>query len=324
MAVHMYVDAAAGGGGTGLSWAQAWNLAEFEADVEGAAVADDYYYLKEGTYTLTNAFSTTRDGSTQYPAHIIGVVSATTNEPPTTADWATGDNRPLIAGGAHGFVLDNSWNVRNLRFTGSHATVLRLDTNGRAINCKVTNSGTGQSFATGGNGVVTWIDCESDCSSTGDSFEVGSGYTIGCFAKDGDSGFVSFGTAAPGAAIFCIASGCNEGANLSTSSHPLVLNTVFFDCTDGILATTSHRACVLSCIFNDCGDGASWSTDYSAGHWFDYNNWEGNTDDVDFVTKGPNATAVDPLFTNAAGDDFSLQAGSSCIDAGFNVLVGVG
>lgn len=307
MAADFLVTPAGAGTKSGATWANAMGLTEFEAAAEGTAVLGDRFFPRaDGTYTLTNAFSTVLDGSTASPIKIIGVASGTTNEPPVFSDWASGDGRPLIACGANTFQLDNNWQVFNLRFTSSNAPCLRSDTSGVWCNCKVTNSGTGLSFDHGGSGGHSYERCDSICTSTGDHFDMAgttAGFAFGCMTKNGDSGF----TAGAGCTlVYCIMTGCNEGVNLSTSQAYRMIGCVFYNCTDGILATSAYATTVMNCIFNDCADGASWSVDASASQRFGYNDWEGNTDDVDFVIKGPNAQALDPQFTDAANENFAI------------------
>ncbi|MFM1551526.1 MAG: hypothetical protein ACKJSG_19140, partial [Lentisphaeria bacterium] len=48
----------------------------------------------------------------------------------------------------------------------------------------------------------------------------------------------------------------------------------------------------------------------------DYNNFFNNDTDISGDSMGANATTHDPLFSDPANGDFSLQAGSPSIDAG--------
>ena len=113
-AEEMYVTVAGAGDNSGDSWANAMALSDFETDLEGSAEAGDIYYVKEGTYTLTSDLDwSSQDGSYTNPIIIIGVKTETTHEPPEFSDWASGDDRPLIAQGGYALTTGDYARVRN-------------------------------------------------------------------------------------------------------------------------------------------------------------------------------------------------------------------
>lgn len=311
-AATMYVTPAGAGTKAGNDWANAMGLAEFETDFEGAAEAGDIYYLAGGTYTLTNNLLSTRNGSQTSPISVIGVTVGTSNEPPIASDWATGDGRPLIASGTYIFGGNDYTGLYNLRTTGTAAYLFRLDSYSLFVNCKATNTNSGDGIYCGG-AYSRVIGCE--CSSTtGTAFDLsGSSSTLlqGCYAHDSATGV----TIAPySTLVMCIAETCTTGISLASNNGNFIVNCTIDNCTTGVSATTSYAGAFLNNIISNNTSGASWTTEQKTNHW-DYNNWYGNTGDVSNVTKGNNALAVDPQFTNAAGGDFSI--GTNLKAAGF-------
>jgi len=51
-ATDMYVTTSGAGTKSGLSWANAFSLAEFETDIEGSVEAGDRYFFQEGLLCL--------------------------------------------------------------------------------------------------------------------------------------------------------------------------------------------------------------------------------------------------------------------------------
>lgn len=306
-AADMYVTVAGAGTKAGNNWANAMDLAAWETDFEGSAEAGDRYFVKEGTYTLTDHFATEQDGTGTDLIEIIGVVSGTTAEPPTSADWATGDNRPLIAAGAYAWNCDDYWLVRNIRLTSTANFGLRGDDGLVVINCKATQTNGGARYGITGYGHYhRCIDCEASASGSGIAFGAGGlnvhgGTYHGCYAHDSGVGFeLSRYTCL----VCSIADSCTTGVSILEYLSVLTNNT-FYNGTTGISSAAGRWGFL---IYNNIFD--SWTTGISLANAYevnilDYNNYNNNGTDVTNVTKGPNAIAVDPLFANAGGGDFS-------------------
>ena len=75
-------------------------------------------------YTLTsNMDCDLTNGTPPDSISIIGVTSATTAEPPTSADWAFGTDRPFFTDGGNDytFELGNAYNLFNTRHSKTGA-----------------------------------------------------------------------------------------------------------------------------------------------------------------------------------------------------------
>jgi hypothetical protein len=79
-------------------------------------------------------------------------------------------------------------------------------------------------------------------------------------------------------------------------------------------------------IFYDCNDAAGAIQEaggYAGTETINWNCWFSNALDVGVgLAKGANQVNGDPLFTNEGADDYTLQAGSPCIDAGTDLGLG--
>jgi hypothetical protein len=319
-ATDYYVTTTGAGSKNGLSWANAFSWAEFETDAEGSAEAGDRYFFEEGTYTLTQDFVSLQDGTAIAPIEIIGVKSGTTNEPPVPSDWADGDNCPLWASSTYDLDMDNYWIIWNIRITTTHDPGITIDHGAFYINVKVTQTGAGADAFVGYSG-ENYIDCEASASS-GIAFAMNiNANATGCYAHDSTTGFSKVGDG--GSLKYCIADTCTTGLNVVSNDNFSVTNNVFYNNTTGISGNVGSRNVFLSNAITNNATGASWITEQKCSVW-DYNNWYSNSvQDVSNVAKGPNATAVDPKYADAPNGDFSLDADSDMIDAGFNINVGV-
>lgn len=330
-ATDMYVTTTGAGTKSGLTWANAFSLTEFETDVEGFAEAGDRYFIKEGTYTFTADIISALDGTSASPIEIIGVVSATTAEPPTSSDWATGTNRPLFTEAAYTFELDNYWRIRNMRFTGTAALVVNMDDYSLTNNCYFQNtSGTANRTGLRVETYSNVVDCE--CISTnGKALDAASNTTsvIGCYLHDSN-----YGVQDTIGALFshCIIDTCTYGIRATNGLR--LFNTVIYNCPTGIYSSYDYGIVLLNNVFDNCTNAFkanNGGTVYNH-YYIDYNNWSNNTKDMtwdfgsseDNSAKGPNDTADTPNFTNAAGGDFSLNKSSALIDTGFAISLGVG
>lgn len=323
-----YVTVAGAGAKDGAAWATAFDLAAWETHAEGSAAAGDIYYVEEGTYTLTGGWNTsTQDGTSTSPIIVIGVVSGTSAEPPTKSDWADGATRPLIACGANEHQSGDYWNWYNFRFTTTHDYGFRYFTGGLAVNCYSNNSSASARDAIRLNGDNCRVfDCEAESggAAKGNAIVFGATYctAIGCYCHDANDGIVIENHWAT--VVFCIldtldANGIECGAK---DSHKLLNNTIY-NCAKGIEASPTAYSMIVNNIISDCTTGISMSAERKS-NYIDWNNYYNNTADVANCTKGENATAHEPQYTDAAGGDFSLNTASSCIGAAFSINDGVG
>ena len=295
----MYVTVAGAGGKTGADWANAMGLAEFSTDVINSCEAGDIYYLLSGTYALTAHISTARDGSTSNYIKVIGVSDEALTE-------ASGASRPVINTGIYRFEVDNYWYFRNLSFTGASTSVnvFKADNYTWAINCKCESTVNNIPAANIDSGFI--INCDF-ISALGYSL-IGSGNLDGCYIKNG------YNISLPRAGMFFIINSIFDGGAVginfapSTQDYQIIhiRGCTIYGCTIGIDLTDALAANIRSNIIDTCTTGIDADAT-SESYILDYNNFNGNTADVSNVTKGANATALDPQFVNAAGGNFAIQ-----------------
>ena len=316
MAAENYAVTVAGAGdksgrsGGEMDWANAMDLAAWVGDMTNNAEAGDVYYVEEGTYTLTGAFTSALDGTSALPINIIGVLSGTSNEPPVFSDHAFGANRPVIACAANDFSVDDFWNIRNLDFTITTSGGVTVDTGSIIENCKVVNSGVATRYGFYLKVYGRAIGCEA-VSDNGRAFQAALGpVVVACYAHDSSAGYYSGST--DGRFFNSIADTCTTGSDIISSDRTALVNCTIYNCTTGISGTTARYSTFLNNIIDACGTGASWSSEIKS-NWWDYNCWN-NTSDTTNVTKGDNAVTGDPGMTNPGAGDFSIGTGSNCHD----------
>jgi len=303
------------GNDTGLTGYEGGAVADLE-QIDNIIVAGNTVHVKAGTYVAGGALSFTAGGSAT-PVVIEGYNSSRGDNP-------TGTNRPLLTMGANAITTGLYTQFRNFRMTSSAATFFSLGTISMIVNCAIDHTNTGDAVAAGQSASV--IDC--DITSNGTGIDCG-GYGVrihGCYIHD-----LSIGIELDQYACsieFCILDTCSTyGIYLSGvgARHSQdITNNVFYSCTDAIYAGVAvYGNKIMSNSFSDGTDGIHITSSSPHNH-IDYNNWYNNGgNDVTNVSKGDNATANDPLFTNAGAGDFSLQSGSAMRGAGFAVRVGV-
>jgi parallel beta-helix repeat protein len=317
---NYYVTTTGAGTNSGADWDNAFDWAAFAS--QGLSAGDSVYFAG-GTYSVSAGYSNASDGAYRNHISLIGVSSGTTNEPPTMSDWATGTDRPLINTGSNSFVIDNSWRLSNLRFTSSNATYsLVTDTYTIIQNCKISNTAVSLSRCLNMHS-GTLYNSEIECTD-GDGLWTGlTSNIIMCLFHGGD-GFGIGCNGNTGSVIGNIVYDFPTGIGLYTVGEFYVAhNTVYEATTYGIDATQSGGNIIINNTLSGCGTGIAGSTSYPQA-LIDYNNYYNNTTDVSNVSKGPNAMAVNPNFTDAASGDFSLASASDLIGAGLGIQLGVG
>lgn len=307
-AATMYVTVAGAGGKTGADWANAMGLAEFVTDITNNTEAGDIYYLLSGTYELTATLNTTRDGLTTSYIKVIGVSDTALTE-------ATGTDRPLINTGVYAFIVDNYWYFRNLSFVGSITSlqVFRADNYAEVVNCKFESTVDNISAALIESGNT--INCDF-ISTVGYSLQGNTNIDY-CYVKNGYN--VTLPRAGQGVYTNSIfdggVTGINFNPNTADYKHCYIANNTIYNCTTGINLNTALWSTIYSNIIDTCTTGIAADAT-SDSYILDYNNFNGNTADVSNVTKGSNATALDPQFVNAAAGNFAIQ-NASLKGAGF-------
>ena len=294
----------------------------------GSALDDDFFealtagntvYISGGgagnTHTIGESISNTQTGTAVAPFFVDGYDS-------TRGDNPTGTDRPLIEAGANLFDFYRYWIVENLRVNSTEYDGLNMGYYGYFKNCYGYNS----SESAGRSGIFAYncliIDCEG-VSTNGVALEpTGSMSVISCYAHDSTTGIG--GGFATTALINNIIDTCTTGIDVIAQAGGVFVNNTIYNCTTGISGTTGEHIRVINNIIEGCTTEASWDTEQN-NSYFDHNCWGGATPTRTNVTAGANkvdasATMTDP---SAATPDFTLLAGSPCLDAGLqfgNVL----
>jgi parallel beta-helix repeat protein len=321
-AATMYVTPAGAGLKNGTTWANAFGYTEWETDAEGASEAGDIYYVAGGTYTLTSNFIG-RDGTAAAPITYIGVKAGTTNEPPLLSDWATGDDRPLIAGGNYYFSGGSYNKVFGIRVTATGTYGINGVYYAVYFNCKVSGTPTTAIYSLTGTKVI-------NCELTGTTGVVpgGAGASIMFSYIHGCENGISLNTNNLFILNNVIDNCSGAGIALAASTHILIMNNTIHNTVRGITATTANLNILINNVINDCATaGASWGTQENNNIWIN-NNFEGNGANVNIATALPHSdwagTANDPLFNNAANGLFDLQDASLCYGSGLALALGIG
>jgi len=337
-------DSVAAGDGSGDSWANAMTLAQLETHMEalsGGVLAGNIYWIMEDTYTLTNDFLVTDDGTLTEPGMFIGVKAETTNESPVFSDWAVDKaDQPNFVCGGYELRFDNYmrfacissshnndlglsadvgavfWNCYvDLKRTGAGAGYgLSVTTNSSVINCHIEKTGTGTACAAVfGSNATKYINNYFEGDPTNK-------YTTTLYSTGYDSMIVGN--------IFTYA----EQAIFAGTSDPnyLVLNNTFYECDEAIDANSGVLSWVIMNNIFDTSDTTAIDVYEDRGAFFLMgNNFHSNTADYNsgncntYPYDDQYETAYNPTFTTD-GSDFSLQSGSSCIGAGKTIEYGVG
>ena len=321
-----YVTTTGAGDKSGTTWATAFDWAAFETDLEGSAESGDRYFIKEGTFTSTQDITTAQVGAHTDYIEIIGVVSATSAEPPTSSDWANVDNRPLIASSTYAFQLSDFYRVRNIRMTTTHYNGLEVDTEGIVINCKVYNSsGVSNARAFDNDAYRTMLhSCDGE-SDAGSAFYMGYyGRIINCYAHDGLRGVYCNGHGIVIANSF-FDTNTAEGVNINVFDGATIIHNVFYNCVNAIEGTDSTSICAINNIITNNTDGFNVSTATDSFLIENNNFYSNSSDDVSGVVLGSNnLTASDPDYTNAANADFTVGSSSPVLDAGLQPSTNIG
>lgn len=286
--------------------------------------AGDTIYLEDGTYALAANINVGRDGTAANPISLLGYKT-------TRASGADGTDRPLIQATSNQFVWMNGyyWIFKNIRLTTINSHGFRIGAYGRAENCKSTQSGAGDlhfGFHLGQRGTLFDCDAINDNAGAGNQ---GTGIRVdgyntvrSCRVQDCKNGIEASG--GMDRHLYNVIDNCDVGIKLAGTENSLIECNTLNDCDDAITATTSPCNTILLNQFTNGINGLNWSNAIRM-NLIDRNNYYNNSgNDVNNVSKGPNATAIDPQYTNEAGGDFSLQSASGSIGVDYSTRLGVG
>lgn len=263
-------------------------------------------YMKAGTAVLTENIDISTHGSLTKHSVIIGYKD-------TRGDNPGGADMPLISCGAYTFHFPRYWNYHNIRVTGTAAMVMDIDYESIIDNCSFINtSGTAnryavylqsttlqsshikRSYAESTNGIGIGMEMDTKVSR--------------CVVKDcGVTGIDQ--TAASGTSIMnSIITNCDTGIKVSSRYCTAIEGCTIYNCaTHGLNLSNTRTLSVRNNIIDSCGVGiySSNSTPKNTS-LVDFNNFKNNTTDRVNFDVGPNDTALDPAFKDAANDDFRV------------------
>lgn len=326
------------GDGTGGSWANAIKTAAaMDTLLDTTVAAGDVVYVKQSTWTLTEALgATARDGTALDPICIVGVKDGTTDEPPPLSAWSdtnltssSGEDRPIFSAGAYTISLGDYWKVFNIKITGSASTVITGGNTNVFYNCYVENSsGTANrtALAAGTQSSCILTECKS---TNGYSLSFGSGgKMVFCYVHDSVRGvsqnsyFVC---------LFNIFDTCSStGIEVASYDSSIYFGNSFYNCPTAFNATDSYGNVSINNIIDTATDGFLWTSQVDI-NFYSYNHvgnsvtdmWD-TIDETNPENKDNWVTSGDPDFTNEAGGNFSLESTSPCINAGMAMALGVG
>ena len=317
---NVTIDRSAGAGLSGLTGRVGGGRQTFLDAFFESMTAGDTIYVENGTYTPGAAISILKDGTALLPIKLIGYNSSRDDAP-------TGNDRPLIqtAGNSFSWQNGNYWIFENLRLTTSNTLGFRAGSSGLIRNCKCTQSAAnGVGFYIGTYGSI--YDCEAINDNVaghqGDGFVLSNIATlISSRAFDFDQGvLVNYGSLVQ----WCVIDNCAEGIELISLYGSQILCNVLNDCEDAIHAGSSYSNVIMFNQFTNGVDGLHWTSPIG-NNMIDKNNYYNNSgNDVTNVSKGPNAAAVDPGYTDEPGGDFSLASASAAKNIDFTTRLGVG
>jgi parallel beta-helix repeat protein len=296
------------GSGDGSSFANGFDWAgvvSVDDWITNQADPGDVLYALAGTYNAATQVTTARDGLITNPIRIIGVADQALTP-------AVHGALPFFDFGANnrGMVLDNYWEVRNVRFDSAENTyTLRMDNGGLIVNCESMNTGTGNAFRLNASGGRV-VNCIAEADPAANAIHIQStGSTVyGCQINGGSIGIrlISSNNSIVGNII----RDCGVGISGLTSDNIQVFLNTINGCTFGILSTDGQQWVVHDNILSNNGTPAQWSAGEQLTNQWDRNTWF-NSAAPSNVTKGPDAINADPQFVDAAGFDFRVRAETS-------------
>lgn len=340
-AATMYVTPDGAGAKDGAAWASAFGEAEFENDLETASEAGDIYYIAGGTYTADSGYDwNARDGTAVAPITFVGVKAGTSNEPPTLADWAdtnldvsATEERPLFAMGANVFRSSDYNKFFNIKFTTTEASGIRCDLAVLLYNCDVVNdSGTANRNGFYLVNACTAIHCSAKSTNGYAINAAGTSVIIYCYVHDSAEGIRILGHAE--ICLFNIIDTCTTGINLATYDYTLLFGNSIYNTTTAVSGTDGHSVRCINNIIHTATDGFKWTTQTDSGFFaFNHNYCTDMYDGVEetvvphkdnWVTGSSDPLFVDITGTSYTDQNYSLQAGSPCLNAGMAIKLAIG
>lgn len=267
-----------------------------------AIPASSYYWIKNGTYTISGTLSiasTNSGANTQ--SQLIGYNS-------TRGDNPTGSSRPTIVAGANTCTFGQYQNLRYLQFTATSATGIVSGTGANMIYCKGVNTSTstGRPALTVGTNACFYF-CEGvSYNGTGGVGGSTTPQLYGCYFHDSDTCFSSSGSTVV-ADFNIFARGTTAGMTCSSSAASVRANYNTFYGRQAKMGTglnlTSAGAPnnhVVGNIFYGLTTGVAVGTSSDQRNFGDLNVFYNNTNNTsNYTISQTDYTTLDPTFTSA-------------------------
>ena len=290
-----------------------------------AGTAGNTYYIKSGTYTVGEAISLTRDGSTTAPLKIIGYTD-------TYGDACDFSSRPVLNFGAFSLLVGTYWIVRNINATGTSTYVLGMSGYNKFANCKVVNKSTTanrSAILTSSNFFIQ--NCEA-CSYYGHGIYIAdSGDLTGNYIHSSVNGVYYSASTATVTLSHNLIVDCVNGihaAAITGSVFVVQSNTICSPMNAAtsaigayglyIVGTLATMVVASGNIFADLTTGISTASN-AKNSFGGYNNFYGNTTDVVTWVKESTDTAIDPSFQGVSvvsGATATTTAGNRLVQSG--------
>lgn len=265
-------------------------------------------HIKAATYTMT-AVSVVKDGTAALPIVLRGY-NTTRGDAPAFAD------QPVLAFGANASTFGDYFQLYDISVTTTSANGLQLGVGGLKHNCKSTNSsGTASRIALFADREGVVMRCEG-VSTNGMAIHLNDDRcrALGNYAHDSATG-INTNTSPSGTTIaYNIVDSCTTAISIITFStaSTIISNTLFGAATPAgtginIASTASTHLVVMNNTISGFATGINSAASVGV-NFFDYNNFFNNTTDRVNVTAGPNDTALDPGFADAANGNFAIGA----------------
>lgn len=196
---------------------------------------------------------------------------------------------------------------------GNGKDVTAIDTTGVVVNCRLISSGA----------AATYPALKTNT--------YGGGFIGNTIKNWRGSGIKFYSTALGACALNNIINGCKVGgisiSDNSSSPGSYIIGNTIYNCTgDGVLIPSSATQNIASLTFfnniiSTCSgygfnspSGSTALNDRLKHHFFNYNNLYNNTSGAyNNLSLSSNDTTLDPQFTNASGDDFTVGANMKAI-----------
>lgn len=267
-------------------------------------------FIKSGTYNSMGAISTTAIGGTLAPIQIWGYNSLRTDGLTSTN---LGSNRPTLNFAANGMIFGANWEMKNVIMTTTSAGGLTTSTANKIIFCKITNSSTtaarialtigNHNTLNFGNELVSYRGrAISETNIIGTRI-------IGNYLHNSDVGWYVSTPQAGRTFMHNIVSAMQTYAiqyAAAQTSQIIIANNTFNGTSPSATPKQGTGYLILTgslqqYLYNNTFTGFTLAVDHADDQTvcFDaFNNYYGNTTDVDDWQKGMGAIAVDPSFSN--------------------------